>query len=98
MKGFESAQKKEYFIDLQNQNINSVNLSRQSDVSTSKRKPKLIQNNKVVQKLFNMKAKTINIETYTFAKPKRSLPLNENESMKEEDMFIYLLDHQKREY
>lgn len=54
-----SAKERAYSIDFNNQNINSANISRIDHGNVSKRKPKLMQNHKVVQKLFNVKSNTI---------------------------------------
>ena len=74
MNSHESAPKRYSLPCMEILNIDHLNFTVQRTPTYSKRKPKLIQNHKVIQKLFNVKKHKM--EEFTFAKPKRSLSYN----------------------
>lgn len=83
-----------YALANKNQDINTITFGDLSQRTVNRRRPKLMSNHKVVQKLFNIGGKeNIGSQQLALSKPKPSVPVDT-----EQEMFVYLLARQKEEY
>jgi len=95
MNSYESAPKGYSLPCRDIEEIKMMNLTGRHTAGSTKRRPKLMRNHKVVQKLFYIHDKDI-MQEFTFSKPKRALPNYLPDT--QEDQFLYFINKMTNYY